>query len=416
MIVVDLTIPRNLKEFRSHLQDPLYRNSFYILLTLISGAVFGFIFWIIAARMYNQQEVGLNTALISAVGLIAIISFLGLDQSIIRFFPQRNKYTILTTSSMVILISTILFGVIFVLGIDIWSPDLLLIKNNLLAFFIALVAFTLTTPAANAFIALRKSKYYFYQSLLMNLRVILVLLPFLGSLGIFLSFGISSLIAILFSFIMIYRKIEKSPDDKILRIDKEFLKESFHFSAGNYFFMLFATIPLYLLPLLVLNVLGSDQTAYYYIAYTIASFLFMVSAAFSTSLFVEGSHGESLRKNTIKSLLAIFSILVPLALFIFFFGGYILEIFGKDYTNGLELLRVMVISSFFYSICQVYFSIEKVRNNIKDLIIISLLIFILLVSLSYFLMFNYGILGVGYAWIISYFLGSIVVLYKIIRS
>ena len=250
----------------------------------------------------------------------------------------------------------------------------------------------------------------------MNLRVILVLLPFLGSLGIFLSFGISSLIAILFSFIMIYRKIEKSPDDKILRIDKEFLKESFHFSAGNYFFMLFATIPLYLLPLLVLNVLGSDQTAYYYIAYTIASFLFMVSAAFSTSLFVEGSHGESLRKNTIKSLLAIFSILVPLALFIFFFGGYILEIFGKDYTNGLELLRVMVISSFFYSICQVYFSIEKVRNNIKDLIIISLLIFILLVSLSYFLMFNYGILGVGYAWIISYFLGSIVVLYKIIRS
>ena len=416
MIFVDLTIPRNLKEFRSHLQDPLYRNSFYILLTLISGAVFGFIFWIIAARMYNQQEVGLNTALISAVGLIAIISFLGLDQSIIRFFPQRNKYTILTTSSMVILISTIFFGVIFVLGIDIWSPDLLLIKNNLLAFFIALVAFTLTTPAANAFIALRKSKYYFYQSLLMNLRVILVLLPFLGSLGIFLSFGISSLIAILFSFIMIYRKIEKSPDDKILRIDKEFLKESFHFSAGNYFFMLFATIPLYLLPLLVLNVLGSDQTAYYYIAYTIASFLFMVSAAFSTSLFVEGSHGESLRKNTIKSLLAIFSILVPLALFIFFFGGYILEIFGKDYTNGLELLRVMVISSFFYSICQVYFSIEKVRNNIKDLIIISLLIFILLVSLSYFLMFNYGILGVGYAWIISYFLGSIVVLYKIIRS
>ncbi|MCE5214164.1 MAG: oligosaccharide flippase family protein [Methanobacterium sp.] len=412
---MDLTIPRNLKEFKSHLQDPLYRNSFYILLTLISGAIFGFIFWIIAARVYNQQEVGLNTALISVVGLIAIISFLGLDQSIIRFFPERNKFTMLTTSSIVIMIATILFGIIFILGIDMWSPDLVLIKNNLFAFFISLVAFSLTTPTANAFIAYRKSKYYLFQSLLMNLRVLLVLLPFLGTLGIFFSFGISSVIAIIFSFIILYRIIEKSSDERILRIDKNFLRESLHFSAGNYFFSLFITIPIYLLPILVLNVLGSNQTAYYYIAYTIASFLFMVSAAFSTSLFVEGSHGESLRKNTIKSLLAIFSILVPLALFIFVFGGYILGLFGKDYTEGLELLRVMIISSFFYSICQVYFSIEKVRKNIKDLIIISFLIFALLVGLSYFLMVKFGILGVGYAWIISYFLGSLFVMFKMLK-
>lgn len=410
---MDLTLPRNLKEFKAHLQDPLYRNSFYILLTLVSGAVFGFIFWIIAAKIYSQQEVGINTALISAVSLIAVISFLGLDQSIIRFFPDKHKFTILYTSSVVIMISTILFGIIFILGVDLWSPELALIKNNLIAFFISLVAFSLTTPTANAFIALRKSKYYLYQNLLMNLRVILVLIPFLGTLGIFLSFGISSLLAIIFSYILLLKIIERKDKEKFLKFDRRFLRESFHFSAGNYFFMLFVTIPIYLLPILVLNALGSGQTAYYYISYTIASFLFMVSAAFSTSLFVEGSHGESLRKNAIKSLLAIFSILVPLSLFIFVFGGYILGLFGKDYVNGLDLLRVMVISSFFYSICQVYFSIEKVQNNIRDLIIISLFIFILLLGLSYYFMFNFGILGVGYAWIISYFIGSVFVLLKI---
>ncbi|HEY0196027.1 MAG TPA: hypothetical protein VGC02_00495, partial [Methanobacterium sp.] len=64
----------------------MYQNSFYLLLTLVSGAVLGFIFWIIAAKIYSQQEVGINTALISAVNLLAMISFLGLDQSIIRFF------------------------------------------------------------------------------------------------------------------------------------------------------------------------------------------------------------------------------------------------------------------------------------------------------------------------------------------
>jgi O-antigen/teichoic acid export membrane protein len=414
VIIVDIILPRNLKEFKAHLRDPLYRNSFYILLTLFFGAVLGFVFWIIAAKIYSQSEVGINTALISAVSLIAVISFLGLDQSIIRFFPERNQFKVLVTSSIVIMFSTILFGIIFVLGINIWSPELALIKNNLLAFFVSLVAFSLTTPTANAFIALRKGKYYFYQNLFMNLRVVLVFIPFLGSLGIFLSFGISSLIALIFSFIFIYRlKIKRTSDEKILKIDWGFLRDSFHFSAGNYFYVLFATIPIYLLPIIVLNVLGSAQTAYYYIAYTIASFLFMISAAFSTSLFVEGSHGESLRKNTIKSLVAIFLILIPLAIILYFFGGYLLGLFGKNYTIGFDLLRVMVISSFFYAICQVYFSIGKVQKNIRDLIIISLLIFILLVGLSYFLMLQFGILGVGYAWIISYFVGSIFVMVKI---
>lgn len=411
---MNIILPRNLEEFKRHLRDPLYRNSFFILLTLVSGAVFGFIFWIIAAKIYSQSLVGINTALISAVSLIAVLSFLGLDQSIIRFFPERNQLNILITSSIVITFSTIVFGIIFILGINLWSPELAFVKNNLFAFFISLVSFSLTTPTANALIALRKSKYYFYQNLLMNLRIVLVILPFLGSLGIFLSFGISSFIALIFSFVFIYRlKIKRAVDEKILKIDWSFLRESFHFSAGNYLFVLFTTIPIFLLPIIILNVLGSEQTANYYIAYTIASFLLMISAAFSTSLFVEGSHGESLRKNTIKSLIAIFSILIPLAIVLYLFGGYLLGLFGKNYLNGLNLLRVMVVSSFFYAITQVYFSIGKVQKNIRDLIIVSFIIFILLVSLSYFLMLQFGILGVGYAWIISYLFGSVFVLYKI---
>ena len=47
-----------------------------------------------------------------------------------------------------------------------------------------------------------------------------------------------------------------------------------------------------ILPIMVLNVLGAEQAAYYYIAYAIAALLFMIPSAISMSLFVEGSHGE----------------------------------------------------------------------------------------------------------------------------
>lgn len=412
MDIKGIILPKNLKEFQYHLNDPLYRNSFYILLTLITGAIFGFLFWIVAAKIYPQSVVGINTALISAVSLIAIISFLGLDQAIIRFFPEGNKLKILTTSCTVITCATLIFGVLFVLGIGIWSPQLSIISENILPFFMALVAFTLTTPTAHAFIAMRKGEYYFYQNLVLGLRIILILLPFMGKLGIFLSFGISAVMALLFSIIFIY-KLNISTDIPENLLDTHFLRESFHFSAGNYFFVLFITTPIYLLPIIVLNLLGSEQTAYYYISYTIASLLFMISSAFSTSLFVEGSHGESLRKNALKSLTAIFMLLLPIAVILFIFGGYILGLIGENYVQGLELLRAMIISSFFYAICQIYFSIGRVQKKVKKLILIGFMIFILLIGLSYFLMSKLGILGVGYAWIISYLIVSLVVILEI---
>ena len=411
---MNIVFPRNIKEFRNHLKDPLYKNSFYILLTMVIGGLLGFIFWIVAAKLYSQEEVGITTALISAVNLIVILSFLGLDQSIIRFFPEGNRTKIFITSLIAITMATVIFGVIFVAGINIWSPQLSIVKEYLFIFFVTLVSFSLIQPTSQVFIALRKGNYYFYQNLLMGLRALILFLPFLGKFGIFISFGLASLISLLFSMYFIFKfKIEKFNLKKQLRVDVNYLKDSFRFSIGNYVFVILITIPGYLLPILVLNVLGSEQTAYYYIAYTIGSVLFMISAAFGTSLFVEGSHGESLRKNTLKTTFATFIVLIPIAILLFIFGGYILGLIGANYINGLNLLKTIILSSFFYAVCMIYFSISRVQKNMSDLIVIGLLIFILLIGFSYIFMLKFGIVGVGYAWIVSYFAGSIFVILKI---
>jgi len=80
-----------------------------------------------------------------------------------------------------------------------------------------------------------------------------------------------------------------------LAIDRGFLNDAFHFSAGNYLAGLFITCPNLILPIMVLNTLGAEQAAYYYIAFAIASLLFMIRNAVSMSLFVEGSHDEALK-------------------------------------------------------------------------------------------------------------------------
>lgn len=379
---------------------------------VISGLI-GFLYWIIAAKYYSQDIVGINTALISSMNLIVLLSYLGLDQSIIRFFPNGNKFNIFVTSIIIIILSTLILGIIFIFGIGILSPNLEIVKNFAFPFLIALLAFSLTQPTAQIFIALRKSQYYFYQNIFLGLRLVLIFIPFLGKFGIFISFGISAIIAVIFSFYYIYKLDLKMPDkSELILIDWSYLKTSFRFSIGNYFLIILLTAPSYLLPIIVLNVLGSEQTASYYISYNIGSVLFMISAAFGTSLFVEGSHGESLKLNTIKTLKATFLVLIPLAVILFYFGGLLLSLIGKNYLSGFELLRLIIISSFLYSICMIFISIRRIQKKMKDLIIVSSIIFVLIIGLSYPLMSIYGINGIGYSFIISYSVSTIFIVIR----
>lgn len=375
------------------------------MLTSISTSGFGFIFWMLAAKLYSKEDVGVATVLISSMALLVLLSRFGLDQSIIRFFPEGDKSKIFSTSVIITTLFAILFGIIFIAGTDIWSPELSIIKKYVFLYIIFLAASSVINLTGTSFIALRKAKYYFIQSLLVGSRVIYLFpLVFFGALGIFSSVGISFILALIFSTFLLFR-LRVKPS----RIDKEFLKNSFHFSTGNYIAGLFMTTPNMILPIMVLNVLGAGETAHYYIASAIASLLFMIPVAFSTSLFVEGSHGEALKKNTLKSLFAIFSLLIPAVIVLFLFGGFLLEFIGESYVKGLDLLRMLALSSFFIAVCQIYFSIKRVQEDVKGLVLLSGLTFVLVLGLSYPFMLEFGILGVGYAWMFSYGLSSLVV-------
>lgn len=195
-----------------------------------------------------------------------------------------------------------------------------------------------------------------------------------------------------------------------LVIDCGFLNEAFHFSLGNYLAGLFVTAPNMILPIMVLNVLGAEQAAYYYIAYAIATLLFMIPNAISMSLFVEGSHGEALKRTVVKSLVAIFSLLVPAAGVLYLCGGWVLGVVGAEYAaGGLGVLRVMVVASLFVGVNSVYFAIKRVQKDVRGIMVLSGVIGGMLVGLGYVFMTMFGAVGVGYAWLVANGVGSVCV-------
>jgi len=390
-------------------KDPLYKNSFFIMLTSVSTAGFGFVFWMLAAKFYPKEEVGVATALVSSIVLLTNLSRLGLNFSIIRFLPERDKSSIFSTSAIITTLFAIVLGAVFVAGTGFWSPELTLLKSpgNLVIYLVFLAANSLVILTGISFVAMRRAEFRFLQSLIVGSRVIF-LFPFifLGMMGIFIAVGISFIAAVIISLLLLVKLgVRLTP-----KIDKKFLNDAFHFSVGNYVTMMLMQSPNQILPIMVLNVLGAEEAAHYYIAFAIASLLFTIPQAVGTSLFVEGSHGEALKKSTIKSLIAITVLLTPTVLFLYVFGGRFLALIGKDYaTSGFELLRIMVLASFFVATCYVYLSIKRVQKDVIGLVSLSSLIFVLLIGLSYVFMIEFGIVGIGYAWIVSYGVAAIMV-------
>lgn len=381
--------------------DPLYRNSFFAASAYICNAGFGFVFWIIVARMYTIEQVGLATALISSLGLTLLFSRLGFDFSVIRFISLENKGKVISTSLIITTAASILAGVIFILLADIVSPSMIFLKEPgyALAFLMIVAMNSVANVTGNAFIAERKADHYFLQNLLVALRIpALVPLAFLGVFGIFWSVGLGLLVASIFGLAALQRRIAAIQPE----VDWDFIRRSFRFSSLNYVSGILSVAPILIIPIMVLNMLGEAEAAKYYIAFAIGDLPMSIPCSLGTSLFVEGSHGEGLRKSAIRAGAASMILLVPAVLVLVLFGDMLLGMLKGEYVEAFDLLRIIAISCYPVAVYSLFIPIQNVRMKVDGVVKLNALRCLLLLGLNYVLIPRYGILGTGYAWMTTY--------------
>lgn len=388
----------------------------YILANAVVGSGFGFAFWMLAAKLYSAGDVGIATAAVSAMSLLVLLSRLGLDYSLIRFFPQNDKNRIFNTAYAITTAAAIISCLLFILGIDIFSPALVLLKDpaNAVLFIVFLAASSTIQLTGSAFVALRKTHRYFLQSLLCGSRVVFVfLLTAFGAMGVFGAMGAAFVLTAAASLLWLTREGIRLN----AAVDTKFLRESMRFSAGNYLTSLFVTAPAHILPLVVLNVLGADSAAYYYVAFSIAALLFTIPAAVSTSLLVEGSHEEELPKIIKKSLLLTAALLLPAAAATYVLSGWLLAFIGQGYSaEGSVLLQTLAAASILVAVNTVYLSVLRIRKKVAGLTVLSGITSVSLIIFSYVLMPHAGLAGIGYAWAAAYGVGAAIIALKVLRS
>ena len=395
------------EKLKQLIATPLYSNAFYLMLNTGVMALLGFFFWMIAARFYTEAEVGFSSAIIAAISLLTLVSLVGLNISLVRFLPHSDKPRELINSCYTLggLTSVAVAG-IFLAGLGFWSPALAFVNQNAIfasAFIIFTLLWTLSNLVNYTFIARRRAGFVLSKDSIFS--VLKVPLPILfvvsfHAFGIVASWGIAVAVALVVSIFLFLPKVQDSYKP-VPTLKLSLFKDMWRYSSGNYLANLFMACLPFILPLMVVNLLGAEQNAYFYVGWMMAGLLFAIPAAVSQSLFAEGSHFEDkLKENVARSLKFTYLLLVPAVIVLILVGKWLLLAFGQSYSlNALHLLWVLSLSSIPLALTHIYTSILRVTGRIKELMAIWGFIALVVILASYLIMPVTGIIGIGYAWL-----------------
>jgi len=391
---------------RGVLQDGLYVNSIWIVVNSIGLSGFGFLFWVINARLFSSGQLGLASTLISSGELLLTLSLLGFDLALIRYLPNNtDKHKIINSCFTLAGLFAIVTSLVFVGFARFFVEDLSVLWNVLwgIIFVIFVVSYMFLRLQSSVLIAQKRSKYVFLKTLIFSvLKVSLpFVLVFLGALGIISSWAIGAIASLIGGFLF----IKMLPR---LRISIPIIKKMFSFSAVNYICTFLALAPESILPLLITGKLNTSSTAYYYIAWNITAILFIVPNAISRTLLAENA--RLLTINLKKAIKFTATLLIPAVIIVVFISKYLLLLFGTEYsTHAHRLLQLLAISSIPFAINTIYICVQNVKHNLRAVFTVNIILASSTIGLSYLLL-ERGILFAGISWLISHGVIACVVL------
>ena len=336
--------------WKRFMKDSLYRNSLYLIGSTAVVAVFGFFFWILAARFYDTKDVGLVAALVAVSNVVMTLSLLGFDNSFIRYLPKSHyRNNQLNTGFTITAVLSLVVGAVYLIAIRLFVPELQFVTSTLLwsVFFLFFMLVNLLNYLSNfPFVALRITHIILMINTGFGLLRVIALVAFsnYGLTGLLLSHVLATTVA----FLVTGYCLAKKADYRLkLLVDFAELRRIMRYTLNSYFSAVFLTLPTYLLPTLVVGQLGAKSSAYYYIVAVIIAALNVIPLATSQSLFAEGVWDwGGLRSHLVKSVKVIAYLMLPATAVLIIGGKLILSLFGKEYaTGGYGLLAVLVVAA-----------------------------------------------------------------------
>jgi O-antigen/teichoic acid export membrane protein len=386
---------------------PQHRDGLALVLSSALSSGIGLLYWVVAARLFAPEVVGVNNALISTMTLLAVAAQLNLGNALLRFVPVagRSARRLVAVCYAVGIAAAGTAGAIFALGARWWAPELLDAVGHgpLVAFFV------LSTPVWTLFVmqdyvltAIKRAMLVPVENLVFALLKIALLVPgavlaFFGAIAVSWILATALIVLVVTAFLIRVLPSGGSGGDAApAEIGPRTIAR---FASADWVGGLFTLAVEFGLPLLVLVTLGAGEAATFTIAWAIAYGLYLVSHGMGQSMVAhvaadQNALGAARRGMTMRSL----ALLVPAVLVIVPGSGAILSIFGEHYVaTGTTLLALSALSAVPNVVVTETLFAARVQQNRAVQFGVPAVLAVLVIAPGLVLMPTLGLTGVGIA-------------------
>lgn len=344
----------------------MVRNSLALIGSKMSVLGLGFVFWLLAARVFDVAEVGLAAAVVAAMMLCTQVALLGVGTAVIALLPGelRDPRALLNSAFTTVTALALATGLIFLALAAVALGELRAVSASPLyaaLFVAATVTGTLGILFDQLSTSLRRGDHALVRGLAFGLTTLatLVALAALGareSSALLAPWVVAGAIVVALALAQLRRSLAGYLPRP--RVSAVHVRRLLAVGMPNYGLTLAERAPGLALPIVVAELLSPAANASWYAAWMMAWVIFIVPIQVGMTLFAEIAHEPSaLPAATRRAVRTALLVGVPGAVAIALLAHPLLSLLGPEYARaGVGPLRILVVGLVPMVFVQVYYA------------------------------------------------------------
>ncbi len=394
----------------------LLTGSLALVLTAGVQAVSGALFWLIAARVDDQTDVGHATALFTSVLFVAFVAGLGQPVAAARYADgrARDDHVLFAWAAGLTTIAASGVGVVYLLVVSPPAVDELREWHGALgpALFVLLCAGT----ALSLLLDVRLMTQRRWGLVLLRAAVVgaarfpLLLLPVEGDRAVWLV-AVAALPTAISGFLGTAWLPKITGHRHVLGPTPAAARSWARYSLVNWASTLTYQAPQFAMPVIVLVHVNADENASFYVAWGVAAVACYVPTAIGQALLAEGGRDGAKVRSQVRLAVVVAGGLMVVGAGIATLGrDLVVTLYGDDYRAAADILPPLVIAAIPWAVTSVYLTEARVRHRSGATVLITLALSVAILGPALVLVPDDGIDGAAAAFLAGNVVAAMVAL------
>jgi O-antigen/teichoic acid export membrane protein len=402
----------------------MVRNSLGMISGRAASMALGFLFWLLAARLFPAEKDGLTAGVVSAMMLCTQLALLGIGSAFIAYFPrhQRTPAALVDTAVSIVVVSSLVAGALFLVTASFSFHELRVVGGSALyvVMFLSMCVFgTLNILLDQVSIAIGRGGQVLTRNVVFGGVTVVLLLGLhtiahdassLALFSLWIGGGVAACAlgaAQLWRSLAGYRyrpRFERGLRAPLVRV-----------GLPNHLLTLTERAPGLILPILVTELLSPTQNAYWYAVWMMAWVVYIIPISMGMALFAEASHRpESLARAVRSGVGTSLLFGVVSAAFIALLAGPLLALLGARYAAaGATPLRILLIAFVPLTLVQVYFASCRATGKLTEAIVTGTVSGVVAVGAAAVAARSGGLAGMAWTWVVTQWVTGLWALFRL---